>query len=291
MVSLASLGPVAQNLVWRSVPHKAVLIPTSATTYCPIRKCDLPGGLSDSDLLGIIGKYLLPSQVRIGELEKAISSSVYVSWDMKCREPGSSGVIVSYRGNKYLAMAYHTAAHWLARHRPAMNLLKRVNGRYEVFFLDNIQLVSLTPEPHGDVALFKYAGNIEGVELAEPLVEGEVYQSFAIGFPSFFQRAYKENLNPLLSFGFVVRDSNATDGHGWQPCFSIPDKYNAYYRRINLSPLLFSGITTGGNSGCGLFNLEGKLIGICHGKSSVDSTTDKEPKLFYSVNELFESLL
>jgi len=290
MVSLTSLSPIAQKLVWRSTPAKVKWSPRIAKIYFPLKIGHLPEGPLDTDLLGIIGKYLLPNQVNISELEKAIASSVLISHDKECQKPGSSGIVVNHKGKKYLAMAHHTLADKLRGKKPSMHARKIVGGKLEIISLDDNNLISLTRESYGDVALFNYSGNIEGVELSEQLDQTVDYQSFAIGFPSNFQNEYIRDLNPLLSFGFIVRDENVANDCGWQPDFSIPPKYDPYYKKTDLSPLLFSGITIGGNSGCGLFGLDGKLVGMCHGSLPVIPDTDKKtPRLFYSVSELFES--
>ena len=51
---------------------------------------------------------------------------------------------------------------------------------------------------------FKYDGLLEGVKLAEPLLEGIEYPALAIDYPYQFEGEYRDNLKPLISYGFAA---------------------------------------------------------------------------------------
>jgi len=196
----------------------------------------------------------------ISELEKYCHSAVVISWP-DFSENGS-GIVVSYKDKKYLVTAGHVAY-------PPFNLLRKVpkslvvhqrtsNGITQTH-LKTLPLVydkwtSLEMGlPGVDLIIFAYEGEVPGVALAESYEEDQ--EVFCVGYPERFEDTWKDSLDPLVSFGKVAtrKEPIIKEVIDWQ----TKEPYS-----IRKGDLLFSGVVLAGNSGGGLLNLEGKLIGI-----------------------------
>lgn len=139
----------------------------------------------------------------------------------------------------------------------------------------------LSSREKGDFAIYKYYGELDGVACAE--APGDDVPAFSIGFPARFANNWSGTLIPLLSYGFAHRERNRD--HGSSFLRSLIGK-----PPTSLLPrVLFSGAAALGNSGGGLFNLKGELLGIhCCYHETLGEENGLEA--FYSPHEVIHAL-
>ena len=204
-------------------------------------------------------------------------------------ENGDPGVIVNHDGQKFLITTSLIVGEYTdGEYRPYHNLrvFKR-GGGYNVpeLRLDDMILLysGITPPknvPRVDIidsiAIFDYRGNIDGVEIAEPLKEGEFYPAVAIGYPRHLQ--WIRDLQPLLSFGRAYRPTQELFQYVLSPSYESPS-----YDRDKI--IMFRGKIYGGNYGGGLFTLDGLLIGVA---TRVVKTMSGIQGVFVPVKETLE---
>jgi len=251
---------------------------------------------SESDPLNLIGNWLTAQQVNIPTLVQLIRSTVLISSEKNKSIGYGSGVIVNHKGRKYLVTATHVIGEMCFGKDIGLHAYQKVDGVEHSFPLTQTNLVyhSLTATekglPKGDIAIFEYNGPINGVEVSELNAKDRV-QAFAIGFPGLHSDTWSKDLEPLLSFGFAYTNQKPKVANPYidhllakHPSLSDSRKNERFLNKI-----IFTGVTTGGNSGGGVFNLSGEIIGVCKGP---EGTIGKETgnREFYSIKQLLEEI-
>jgi hypothetical protein len=247
-----------------------------------------------ADLMNAEGDYLEASAIsdsdQLSQLSQSIDSTVFISGDRF--KPNGSGIVVNYDGDKYLITATHVIAKKAFGNPTDLKVFERNEDRVIITDLESLRMVysSITARqenlPVGDVAVFQYSGELKGVDLAE-LVPGS-YESVAVGYPGNHANIWMENLRPLLSPGQVVIPSKSEKK--LTPYMQkLMEKHGLNNTPASVPKIIFTGATSGGNSGGGLFTLDSKLIGVCRGpEGTIGKETGNEE--FYSVKEVLEAI-
>jgi len=250
-------------------------------------------GTIDMDrLLDFEGQYLKFGSVNgYSPFEKAIASTVLISSGRD--KPEGSGVIVSHKGVKYLITATHVLGSKSVGTSTDLKVFERHGEEIKIRNLEDMTMLYSTPQarernlPTADVGIFLYDGDLEGVQLVNPL-NPDTYASVAIGYPGIHSDTWMSDLLPTVSPGKAI----------------VPEKkkqeLTPYMKRLlakhevadspeTIQKILFTGSTSGGNSGGGLFSLDGRLLGVCRGPNG---TIGKETGLeeFYPVIQVLEAV-
>ena len=211
---------------------------------------------------------------------------------------------MKFNGKKYLLTSYHVIIDKLTNFVPDIHGLNTSSGLKEIISLDQRLLVGFIKPPYGDAAVMKYEGNIEGVDLAKLIEPNCEHRSFSIGYPGCFKQLYSgPQINPMLSYGLAVIEEENPNLE-LEEDFSLlplPPKYEYASIPIPLGWIFYSGVASTGNSGGGLFNMDGKLMGIHFGSKRFTKSvsqddemytgTTVQPAIFFSVRELLLELL
>lgn len=240
------------------------------------------------NLLKLIGNWLEPKDVNIPSLKKSIESTVLISAHRNGSNGHATGIIVNYNDKKYLVTASHVIGpEFIDETTTRRGISKLGNQEYD-FQLREEQLVydyflALQKGlPVGDIAVYKYDGPLDGVTICEePLKE---FQAFSIGYPGLHKSKWFTSLTPLLSFGYTNLGMRIGTGTA--------------ENKLELEKtIIFTGIGSNGNSGGGLFNLNGELVGICSGPevfpfcvSTFNLTGETGNGIFSSIQPIFEEL-
>lgn len=250
------------------------------------------GAIDMDRLLDFEGQYLKSGSVNgYSPFEKAIASTVLISSDRD--KPEGSGVIVSNEGVKYLITATHVLGSKSVGTPTDLKVFERHGEEIKVRNLEDMTMLYSTPQarernlPTADVGIFLYDGDLEGVQLVNPL-NPDTYVSVAMGYPGIHSDTWMADLRPTVSPGkAIVQEKKRKEltpymqkllaEHGM---LDVPE---------TVDKILFTGSTSGGNSGGGLFSLDGRLLGVCRGPNG---TIGKETGIeeFYPVIQVLEAV-
>jgi hypothetical protein len=250
------------------------------------------GVLDMTRLLDFEGHYLRSGSVRgYSPFEKAIASTVFISSERD--KPHGSGVIVRHEGRKYLITATHVLGPKAFGTPTDLKVFERNGNEIRGRNLEDMTMVYSTPQarkkniPTADVGIFLYNGDLEGVELVEPL-NPESYVSVTIGYPGRHSETWMQDLLPTVSPGRAIVQEKKK-----RKLTPYMQKLLAEHDMLNapepVEKILFTGSTSGGNSGGGLFSLDGRLLGVCRGPNGI---IGKETGLeeFYPVIQVLEAV-
>ena len=220
-------------------------------------------------------------------------------------EAGASGVFVNHRGKQYQL----TAAHVVSGKDEAGKSIKYHKNNYVAEFPINDLKLLYTSEsayernlPLGDLAIYELPFIVDGVDLANDTSSD--LDAVLVGYPARFTKVWSEQLQPLCSYG---RATIVQPRPPQKPQFGLPSPsfadFSKHVRRntrgeipTQLPKLDFTGVSRGGNSGGGLFNTDGQLIGILSGSGTrkiplcPPFTRDDEYTELVDVRGLFEQL-
>lgn len=250
------------------------------------------GAINIDRLLDFEGHYLKSSSVnRYPPFEKAMASTVFISSDRD--KPHGSGVILNHNGAKYLVTATHVLGPKAFGAPTDLKAFERHGHDIQVRNLEDMTMLYSTPQardrnlPNADVGIFLYDGRLDGVELVDPL-NPESYISVAIGYPARHSEIWMQDLHPTVSPGKAIVQTNMK-----RELTPYIRKLLAEHGKLDapklVEKIMFTGITSGGNSGGGLFSLDGRLLGVCRGPNG---TIGKETGLeeFYPVIQVLEAV-
>jgi len=265
-------------------------------TYTP--RPERAGTLADVGVIGIDkllefeGRYLKSDSINgYAPFERAVASTVLISGDRN--KPHGSGVIVNYDGRKYLITATHVLGPKAFGNPTDLKVFERHGADIQVRNLEDMAMIYSTPKarkrnlPNADVGIFLYDGNLEGVQLVNPL-NPETYIAVAMGYPGIHANTWLPNLHPTISSGKAIVQERKK-----QQLTPYMQKLLAEDGMLDapeaIQKILFIGATSGGNSGGGLFSLDGRLLGVCRGPNG---TIGKETGLeeFYPVIQVLEAV-
>ena len=252
---------------------------------------------SGNDPLNLVGNWLMTSQVNLPSLTQPIRSTVLIS-SKKNRSRGyGTGIVVNHKEKKYLVTASHVIGEEMLSGRDNdLRVYQKIDDSEHSFPLTQANLIchscvaAKKDLPRGDVAVFKYNGPIAGVEVGELNSEGRT-QTFAIGFPGLHSDRWSEDLEPLLSFGFayIIPKTKIANSYIDRLLAKYITLHDARRNENFLDEMIFTGITSGGNSGGGIFNLNGEILGVCRGFEIIGCKIT-ENKVFFSIKQLLEEI-
>ena len=141
----------------------------------------------------------------VPELQQAINATVLISESMD--KPGGSGIIILHEGRKFLVTNHHVAGYQsdaerlYCFYRSSSGKVQQVNLGTLTRLVDSS--IAKDRNVHsGDVALFEFEGDNEGVELSDDdLKPGSRKVAVASGFPGKFLDTL--GTRPLLSVEYV----------------------------------------------------------------------------------------
>ncbi|HLD19582.1 MAG TPA: trypsin-like peptidase domain-containing protein [Candidatus Nanoarchaeia archaeon] len=255
------------------------------------------GELADVGVIGIDrlldfeGRYLKSDSVNgYAPFERAVDSTVLISAD---RNTPNSGIVVNHDGKKYLITATHVLGSKAFGTPTDLKVFERHGADIQVRNLEDMAMIYSTPKarernlPTADVGIFLYDGNLEGVQLVNPL-NPETHVAVAIGYPGIHANVWMPNLHPIVSPGKAIVQERKK-----QQLTPYMQKFWAEHGMLDapepIQKILFTGTTSLGNSGGGLFTLDGRLLGVCRGPNG---TIGRETGLeeFYPVLQVLEAV-
>ncbi len=127
-----------------------------------------------------------------------MASTVFISEERN--RPHGSGIVVNYRGTKYLITATHVLEDKAFGESTSLKVFER-DGR--VIDIEEMTLLYSTPSarernlPVVDIGVVLYDGKLEGVKVGF-LQEGRS-PSVAIGYPGLHVEVWNKDLDPLVS--------------------------------------------------------------------------------------------
>ena len=250
--------------------------------------------LSDLDLSRILeyeGDFLIESSLPSSNLRNAAKNLVFISSDRN--KPHGSGVGVNHNGQKYLVTATHILNSKCFGTPTNLRVFERNGDNIVTANLEDVAMLYSTPQagkrklPTADVGIFEYNGNLEGVQLHQPM-NPDAYVAIALGYPGIHADKWLGDLRPLASPGkAIVQEKRKKELTPYmQKLLAEQGMLNA---PESVQKIIFTGATSGGNSGGGLFTLEGKLLGVCRGpEGSIGKETGFDE--FYPVIEVLEAI-
>lgn len=266
------------------------------------------------DVASLVGKYFRSDTADLPFLRGPINSTVLIAnngalsrldnTNILLQNRGGTGVIVNYKGRKFLITATHVIGN-IGFGKPAnLSVYQKINSDIATLSLDEMKLIyssQKAPEaglPVGDIAIFSYDGDIEGVKVRNLAENEKITDTFAIGYPGKYRKVWAEHLDPLISYGSASLKSkqqqNLRTAEYFQKLVSrmTAEQLEMYTKRTqirNLDKVIFSGVAMPGNSGGGLFDKDGNLLAVCRG---AEGTIGKETGMheFYPVAELLDEL-
>jgi hypothetical protein len=144
--------------------------------------------------------------------------------------------------------------------------------------------------PVGDIAVFEFNHPYDRVSVAQHNEQME--DTFVVGYPGSEVAKWSKTLEPVASFSqSYIKPAPPPPSAYMVELLKRLDEEKATQAQIskNVQKIIYSGAISGGNSGGGIFNQEGELLGICRGPQG---TIGKETGLyeFYSISELLALL-
>ncbi|MDD5593924.1 MAG: serine protease [Candidatus Margulisbacteria bacterium] len=250
-----------------------------------IKRDRLPSISTSADPSRLIGNYLTPACLDIPSLLRPVASTLLVPSNRAAVGDGTA-VVVNHRGRRFIVTADHVVA--------SRNNLAAVYQRYgkrTVMPLSKTELVFESDRAKGtkyegyDIAVFRYDGaEVAGVDTIAPGLNE--LPAFLVGYPGKLRGIWDQDGIPLLSYGFATQRGQLAEAGRffWQQPFEKP----AVGQNSNSKLILFTGAAMSGNSGGGLFDIHGNLIGICQGPQVLLNGDKYES--FYPIHELLEAL-
>ena len=214
------------------------------------------------------------------KLDAARRSMVIVSGNFYSKNPYvGGGVVVRYNERKYLVAASHSTGEIAYRipdgHKAYWSTGVAYLGELEMKY--SVPIAQSSNLPVGDIIIFDFPFNsIEPVELSENLPENPIV-AVSLGFPVDAIDLWKHNRLPVARAGLSCLSRRTETS--FKP-----------YGTIDLSKftdeIIAEVLTSGGSSGGGLFDQDGKLLGICRGYKPGNPNLGE----FYTVKEIFGAL-
>lgn len=250
--------------------------------------------LSDLDLSGILhyeGDFLTEGSLPSSALRNVAKNVVFISSDRN--KPHGSGVVVNHNGQKYLVTATHILGSKCFGKPTDLKVFERNGDNIVAAHLEDVAMLYSTPQarerklPAADVGVFEYKGNLEGVQLHHPM-NADTYVAIALGYPGIHADKWLGDLKPLASSGkAIVQEKRKKELTPYMQ--KLLAEHGMLDAPESVQKIIFTGATSGGNSGGGLFTLEGKLLGVCRGPNG---TIGKETgvKDFEPVIEVLEAI-
>ena len=226
--------------------------------------------LSDLDISQLLlyeGDFLIEGSLPITTLRNAAKNTVFISSDRN--KPHGSGVVVNHNGQKYLVTATHILGSKCVGAPTNLKVFERNGDKIVTANLEDVAMLYSTPQarkrklPVADVGVFEYKGNLEGVQLHQPM-NPDIYVSIALGYPGIHADKWIGDLRPLASTGKAIVEEKRKKE--LTPCMQkLLAEHGMLDVPESVQKIIFTGATSGRNSGGGLFALEGKLLGVCRG--------------------------
>jgi hypothetical protein len=246
--------------------------------------------IAQADMQELIGNYVPARSLHgLPSLQMPVEATVFISPERN--RPHGSGVIVEHNGEKYLVTATHILGQKCIGKPTNLKVFERHGEKIEAIDLESMAMIYSSPLAHqknlpvADLGIFAYNGNIRGVDVAEiPTTQLAV----AVGYPGYFADRWLTDLSPLASIGnaFVPEERRKILTPYMQKLLEEHDLTDA---PESIGKIVFTGVTQGGNSGGGLFTLDGKLMGICRGpEGSIGKETGNHE--FYMLKKVLDSL-
>lgn len=208
----------------------------------------------------------------IPELQQAIHSTILVSETQDY--PGGSGVIVTFRGKKYVVTATHVIGDLLAGEHAKAEVkyfYRNSNGVLAEGVMDknNMLYESTTARERGlqaiDVAIFTFDGDNQGVEISDTEVTTEHNQTaVAIGYPGDHHEGWRDSIKPLLSVGRMFKNKPKEMTPAMRELMAKYMQETGEQEGVDLK-VYFTGRIMPGNSGGPLVDMQGKPLAVCHG--------------------------